>query len=125
MLKLQNATYLVKDLDHAIDFFVNGLGFIVRQDEFVNGSWRRVVVGPAAEGAGFVLGLAPEDSRAVGRQAGGDVAFFLEADNFGAQHARMVAWGIRFREEPRHEAYGTVAVFEDPFGQPWDLIGMP
>lgn len=65
------------------------------------------------------------DHGMLGRQAGGEVAFFLETDDFEQQYARMRAHGIRFREEPRHEAYGTVAIFEDPYGAPWDLIQPP
>jgi uncharacterized glyoxalase superfamily protein PhnB len=64
----------------------------------------------------------PEQLAAVGSAAGGRVGFFLHTDDFAAQHARMVAAGVRFREEPRHEPYGTVAVFEDLYGNPWDLI---
>lgn len=125
MIRLQNATYLVRDHDEALRFLVDGLGLVVRQDETFDGGWRRVVVGPAEGGAGFVLALAGPDDPAPGRQAGEDVAFFLETDDFAAQHARMLAHGVRFREEPRHEAYGTVAVFEDPYGAPWDLIQPP
>ena len=124
MIRLQNVTYLVRDHDEALAFFVDALGFVVRQDETSPGGWRRVVVGPDGPGAGFVLALA-QDGAGVGRQTGGDVAFFLETDDFDAQRARMLAHGVRFREEPRHEAYGTVAVFEDLYGAPWDLIQPP
>jgi catechol 2,3-dioxygenase-like lactoylglutathione lyase family enzyme len=125
VIRLQNATYLVRDHDEALGFFVGALGFTVRQDETFAGGWRRVVVGPEGGGAGFVLALAAADDAHVGRQAGDDVAFFLETDDFAAQHTRMLAHGVRFREEPRHETYGTVAVFEDPYGAPWDLIQPP
>lgn len=122
MIRLQNATYLVRDYETALAFFVDGLGFSVRQDQTFGGGWRRVVVGPEGDGAGFVLALAGDDDARVGRQAGEDVAFFLETDDFDTQHTRMVAHGIRFRETPRNEPYGTVAIFEDPYGAPWDLI---
>jgi len=59
----------------------------------------------------------------VGSQTGGRVGFFLQVEEFAAQHARMVAAGVRFLEEPRHEEYGTVAVFEDCAGNRWDLLG--
>ncbi|WP_220093788.1 VOC family protein [Gryllotalpicola protaetiae] len=123
MIRLQNATYLVRDLDDGIRFFVDALGFVVRQDETFDGGWRRVVVGPADGGTGFVL--VPTATEQIGRQAGEDVAFFLETDDFMAQHKRMLEFGIVFREEPRHEAYGTVALFEDPAGMLWDLIEPP
>lgn len=125
MIRLQSVTYLVRDHDEALAFFVDGLGFVVRQDETFPGGRRRVVVGPEGEGAGFVLALAGDDDRSVGRQAGGDVAFLLETDDFAAEHARMLAQGVHFRESPRHEGYGTVAIFEDPYGAPWDLIQPP
>lgn len=127
MLRLADVTYLVLDHDEAITFFVDALGFAVREDETNDSGRRRVVVGPADGGTGLVLALTDgvDAGGAVGRQAGGKVAFFLETDDFAAQHARMTAAGVRFREEPRHEAYGTVAVFEDLYGMPWDLIQPP
>ncbi|MFD6091080.1 VOC family protein [Oerskovia sp. NPDC060338] len=131
MIRLENATYLVHDLDDAIAFFTDALGFTLRQDETFEGGWRRVVVGPGtdgdAKGTGLVLALATsDDARSrVGRQAGDEVAFFLQTDDFATQHARMLAHGVRFREEPRHEAYGTVAIFEDLYGTAWDLIEPP
>ncbi|WP_020018320.1 VOC family protein [Promicromonospora sukumoe] len=124
MLRLSDVTYLVRDHDEAIAFFVNSLGFALREDETNAAGRRRVVVGPADGGTGLVLALT-DAADAVGRQAAGKVAFFLETDDFAAQHARMVAAGVRFREEPRYEAYGTVAVFEDLYGMPWDLIEPP
>lgn len=133
MLRLSDVTYLVRDHDEAITFFVDALGFALREDETNAAGRRRVVVGPADGGTGLVLAVAgapgaPDASGAadaVGRQAGGKVAFFLETDDFAAQHARMLAAGVRFREEPRYEEYGTVAVFEDLYGMPWDLIEPP
>ncbi|KZC94302.1 VOC family protein [Clavibacter tessellarius] len=126
MIRLQNVTYLVRDHDHdeALAFLVDALGFVVRQDETAPDGWRRVVVGPEGPGAGLVLALAG-DAAPVGRQACDDVAFFLETDDFAARHARMLAHGVVFREDPRHEPYGTVAIFEDPYGAPWDLIQPP
>jgi len=128
MLSLENATYLVHDLDDAIVFFTDALGFTLRQDETFEGGWRRVVVSPGAGDApGLVLALATsDDARArVGRPVGDEVAFFLRTDDFATQHARMRAHGVTFREEPRHEVYGTVAIFEDLYGTPWDLIQPP
>lgn len=123
MISIDSATFLVRDLDEAIAFFIGAIGFELRQDETFDGGWRRVVVGPAGGGTGLVLALAPLDSDVLGRQAGGDVAFFLRTDDFDAQHAHMLEHGVTFREEPRYESYGTVAIFEDLNGMPWDLIG--
>lgn len=122
MLTISDVTYLVRDLDEAVAFFVDALGFEVRSDE-VTPDRRRVVVGPDGGGTGLVLKLAPE-SPLVGNQTGG-VAFFLHTDDFEATYARLAAHGVTFRDQPRHEAYGTVVVFEDLYGQPWDLIQPP
>jgi len=124
MIRLRDVTFLVDDHDQALAFFVDALGFVVRQDETFDGGWRRVVVGPADGGTGLVLAKAGEGAP-VGRQAGADVAYFLETDDFAAQHERMLAHGVRFREAPRHEPYGTVAIFEDLYGGAWDLIEPP
>ncbi|WP_430867265.1 VOC family protein [Demequina aurantiaca] len=120
-IRISDATYLVGDHDEAIRFFVDAIGFELRQDQTFENGWRRVVVGPADGGTGLVLTLAQADV-SVGAQAGSEVAFFLETDDFAAQRARMLEHGVTFREEPRHEPYGTVAVFEDLYGMPWDLI---
>lgn len=122
MLRFASITYLVRDLDQAIEFFIDALGFEVRQDLLRPNGHRRVEVGPS-EGPGLVLAVSTTD--VVGRQAGGDVAFFLNTDDFAVQHARMLEHGVVFREEPRTESYGTVAIFEDLYGMPGDLIQPP
>lgn len=80
-LRIQDVTYLVRDHDTAIAFFVDALGFELRQDQTFEGGWRRVVVGPDGGGTGLVLALTSDDS-AVRRQADGEVAFFLKTDDF-------------------------------------------
>ena len=65
----------------------------------------------------------PEQQAAIGKQAGGRVFLFLQTDDFARDHAAMLAAGVTFEEAPRHEAYGSVAVWRDPFGNRWDLIG--
>jgi hypothetical protein len=86
-----------------------------------------VVVAPANglnSGASLLIARAVTDAEkaSVGNQAGGRVAFFLNTDNFDRDHANWSARGVKFREQPRHEVYGTVAVFEDLYSAPWDLI---
>ena len=82
-----------------------------------------VVAPPGGRGASLVLGKAVgEQAAAIGKQAGGRVFLFLETDDFARDYARMSAEGVTFREAPRHEAYGSVVVFEDLYGNPWDLI---
>ncbi|WP_135850920.1 VOC family protein [Serinibacter arcticus] len=125
MLRLTLVTYLVRDLDRAIAFFVGSLGFVLRENEIRPDGSRWVVVAPDADAAAPGLRLAPADVDAgdpLGRQAGQGVGFFLQTTDFASQHSRMLTAGVTFLEEPRHEVYGTVAVFTDPDGQRWDLI---
>ncbi|WP_061960550.1 VOC family protein [Demequina flava] len=121
MLHLQNVTYLTTDQDAAKAFFVDALGFEVRQDEQITPQWRRIVVGPRGDGTGFVLALTSGDQQ-PGSLASTDVMYFLATDDFAADHAHMLGQGVTFLEQPRHEPYGTVAVFEDFQGVRWDLI---
>lgn len=123
MLRLTLVTYLVRDLDQAITFFVDALGFVLRENETRPNGSRWVVAAPDADAGTPGLRLAQADSDdPLGRQAGPGVGFFLQTSDFAAQHARMAAAGVTFLEEPRHEPYGTVAVFADLNGQRWDLI---
>jgi len=119
------ATLVVRDYDEALAFFVDRLGFEVAEDAPVAPGKRWVVVAPPGDGgARLLLARAdgPEQAAAVGRQAGGRVVLFLETDDFARDHAAYLARGVRFVEEPRRESYGTVAVFEDLYGNCWDLI---
>jgi predicted enzyme related to lactoylglutathione lyase len=91
-------------------------------DEY-QGRKRWVVVSPG--GSTDVLlaeASTPAQVAAIGNQTGGRVGFFLHTDDFAGDHARMTAAGVVFREAPRHEPYGTVAVFADPWGNTWDLL---
>ena len=119
--RLAALAFLVRDYDEAIDFYVRKLGFELREDADQGGGKRWVVVGPAGGGAGLLLAK-PTDGKGVGDQAAGRVFLFLQTDDFDADHARMSAAGVRFLETPRREAYGAVAVFEDLYGNRWDLI---
>ena len=120
--RLSLTALLVRDYDEAIDFYVRKLGFELREDTDMGGGKRWVVVGPVGgDGAGLLLAR-PTDGKGVGEQAAGRVFLFLQTDDFDADHARMSAAGVRFLETPRREAYGAVAVFEDLYGNRWDLI---
>ena len=116
---------LVRDYDEAIAFYTGAMGFRLAEDTPLGGGKRWVLVEPAGTG-GCRLLLARAEGEAqraaVGRQTGGRVFLFLHTDDFGRDHLRMRGKGVRFLEEPRHEAYGTVAVFEDLYGNKWDLI---
>jgi catechol 2,3-dioxygenase-like lactoylglutathione lyase family enzyme len=126
MSSLGLVTLAVRDYDEAVAFFVNGLGFGVAEDTSLGDGKRWVVVRPLGAGAGAGLLLARADGAAqearVGDQLGGRVGFFLETSDFAGDHARMQAAGVRFLEEPRDEAYATVAVFLDLYGNRWDLL---
>ena len=115
---------LVPDYDDAIAHFVDDLGFEFVEDTPQAGKrWVVVRPGPDAQ-TGIVLAEAttPEQEAAIGAQLGGRIGFFLHTDDFERDHARMTAAGVHFREEPRDEVYGTVAVFEDKYGNGWDLL---
>lgn len=116
-------TIVVDDYDEAIEFFTDALGFELLED-LDQGRKRWVVVRPPGAETGVLLARADGQAQqaAVGHQTGGRVGFFLYTDDFEAQHARMVANGVTFCEEPRHEPYGIVAVFEDLAGNRWDLL---
>lgn len=116
---------VVTSYDEAIAFYRDGVGFTVVEDTDMGNGRRWVVVAPpGGRGARLLLAKAdgPEQEQIVGRQAGGRVMLFLETDDFVEAHARMLASGVKFLEEPRHEAYGSVAVFADLYGNKWDLI---
>jgi catechol 2,3-dioxygenase-like lactoylglutathione lyase family enzyme len=118
-------TVVVADLDDALAFYAGQLGFELVEDVLLEGGRRWVVVRPpGATETGLLLARAADARQraAIGAQAGGRVGFFLETDDFAADHARMLAAGVRFLEEPRTEPYGTVVVFEDLHGNRWDLL---
>ena len=122
MAHLGAVSLLVRDYDEAIDFYVHKLGFELREDTNQGGGKRWVVVAPTGgAGAGLLLAK-PTGGQGVGEQAAGRVFLFLQTDDFDADHARMSAAGVRFLETPRREPYGAVAVFEDLYGNRWDLI---
>lgn len=116
---------LVRDYDEALGFYAGALRFRVDEDTPLGGGKRWVVVSPAGRGGTRLL-LARAKNRAeraaVGRQSGGRVFLFLRTDDFWRDYRAMRARGVRFCEEPRSEAYGTVAVFLDLYGNKWDLL---
>ena len=117
---------VVPDYDAAIDFYVGRLGFALLSDIAQSATRRWVTVAPpGSAGAALLLARADglEQTAAIGNQTGGRVFLFLETDDFARDHAAMLAAGVAFEELPRHEPYGTVAVWRDPFGNRWDLIG--
>jgi catechol 2,3-dioxygenase-like lactoylglutathione lyase family enzyme len=122
--RLTLTAVLVRDYDAAIAFYVGKLGFTLSADTDQGGGKRWVVVIPSDGGSGLLLARATDEAQAlrIGDQTGGRVFLFLETDDFARDHASMQAAGVRFLEAPRHEPYGLVAVFEDLYGNRWDLI---
>ncbi|MER8868826.1 VOC family protein [Mesorhizobium sp. M0814] len=116
---------VVANYDEAISWYVDRLGFVLTEDVDLGGGKRWVTITPRkGQGARLLLAEASGDAQrhAVGNQTGGRVFLFLETDDFARDHALMLEKGVEFREAPRHEAYGTVAVFADLYGNLWDLI---
>ncbi|MFY8031605.1 MAG: VOC family protein [Devosia sp.] len=124
-MRIATVTLVVDDYDAAIGFYRDKLGFDLVADTPLGGGKRWVVVAPkGGKGAKLLLAQAdgPTQAAHVGNQTGGRVGFFLETDDFARDHAAFTAAGVVFREAPRHEPYGSVAVFEDLYGNTWDLI---
>ena len=124
--RISAVALVVPDHDAAIAFYVGKLGFRLCED-VDQGHKRWVTVEPSSGGTRLVLARAEgaEQAAAIGRQAGGRVFLFLSTDDFARDHAAMLDAGVTFEEAPRHEPYGSVAVWRDPFGNRWDLIGPP
>jgi catechol 2,3-dioxygenase-like lactoylglutathione lyase family enzyme len=125
---LRHVALIVRDYDEAIQFFVELLGFELLSDEYQQEQDKRWVVvvppGSGPEGSSILLARASNDeqAKAIGNQSGGRVFLFLETDDFDRDFAAMAAKGIRFVREPATQAYGKVAVFEDLYGNLWDLV---
>jgi len=117
---------VVRDYDEAIRFYVDVLGFSLVEDRFVPEQNKRwvVVAPPGSSGTSLLLARAvgDEQSSRIGNQTGGRVFLFLYTDDFQRDYEAYRAAGVVFVREPHEENYGTVAVFEDLYGNRWDLI---
>jgi len=124
---IAHVALVVRDYDEAIAFYTQKLSFVLVADEYQPAQDKRwVVVAPPGPSGGATLLLArastPEQERFVGDQSGGRVFLFLSTDDFRRDYAAMVERGVRFVRPPSEQPYGTVAVFEDLYGNLWDLI---
>jgi catechol 2,3-dioxygenase-like lactoylglutathione lyase family enzyme len=118
-------TVLVPSYEQGLRFYVGCLGFTCVVDAPLPDGKRWVLVAPPGSHESRLLlaeASADEQRNAIGNQTGGRVFLFLHTDDFWRDHRRFLAAGVTFLEEPRTEAYGTVAVFSDPFGNKWDLL---
>jgi catechol 2,3-dioxygenase-like lactoylglutathione lyase family enzyme len=122
--RIATVALVVGDYDEAIGWYTEKLGFALAEDVDLGGGKRWVTVEPGNGGARLLLAKADGEHQAsrIGDQTGGRVFLFLETDDFVRDHQAMLAKGVSFKEEPRREAYGTVAVFADLYGNLWDLI---
>ncbi len=123
--RIAHLTLVVRNYDEAIDFYTTKLGFTLVEDTKLSETKRWVLVAPKGEGSCAVL-LAkadgePQESR-IGNQTGGRVFLFLYTDDFERDYLAYQRAGVRFVRPPKEEAYGTVAVFEDLYGNHWDLL---
>jgi catechol 2,3-dioxygenase-like lactoylglutathione lyase family enzyme len=117
---------VVRDYDEAIAFFTKVLQFELVEDTYVPEQDKRwVVLVPEGGSTSLLLARASNEKQlaAVGNQTGGRVAFFLNTDDFWRDYERMTVRGVKFVREPTTQPYGTVAVFEDLYGNLWDLVG--
>ncbi|WP_158816970.1 VOC family protein [Methylocapsa sp. S129] len=118
-------TFLVPDYDEAIAWFTQVLNFALVEDTALRHGKRWVLVAPPGSGGTLLVLAEPADEQQaarIGDQTGGRVFLFLHTDDFWRDHAAMKNKGVRFLEIPRNEAYGWVAVFEDNWGNRWDLL---
>ena len=117
---------VVRDYDEAIEFYTKKLHFTLIEDTYQPEQDKRwvVVSPPGSNGTTLLLARAsqPEQESFIGNQSGGRVFLFLHTDDFWRDHSEMVSKGIKFVREPRKESYGMVAVFEDLYGNLWDLL---
>jgi len=116
---------LVRDYDEAVAYYTQKLGFVLLEDTDLGAGKRWVRIAPRSGAETSLLLARATDERQtarIGDQMGGRVGFFLHTDDFRRDHAAMSAQGVKFVEAPREESYGKVVVFEDLYGNRWDLI---
>ena len=117
---------VVRDYDEALDFYINKLNFVLLEDTYQPEQDKRwvVIAPPGSSGTTLLIAKAskPEQLDFIGNQAGGRVFLFLNTDDFWRDYRSMVSKGIKFIREPKEADYGMVAVFEDLYGNLWDLL---
>lgn len=123
---IAHVALVVRDYDEALAFYVGKLGFVVREDTFLPEQNKRwvVIAPPGSTGCAVLLARAatPEQAQFIGNQTGGRVFLFLQTDDFWRDFDCMSAQGVKFVRPPTEHSYGTVAVFEDLYGNLWDLL---
>lgn len=125
MKNLGLVSVVVRDYDEALNFYINKLGFVLVEDSVLSEAKRWVVVAPDPQSTCNLLlakAATAEQEAHIGNQTGGRVFLFLNTNNFQRDYEAMLRNGVKFVREPKNEVYGTVAVFEDLYGNLWDLI---
>jgi lactoylglutathione lyase len=123
--KLGYVALVIRDYDEAITFYTQSLGFRLIEDTDLGDGKRWVRVRPPeSNGTDLLLAQAvtPEQASRIGNQTGGRVFLFLHTDDFWRDYRAMTTRGVKFCRPPSEESYGTVAVFEDLYGNQWDLL---
>lgn len=123
--QIGSVALVVENYDDAIEFYTQKLQFTLIEDTDLGGGKRWVQVSPPnSNGTSLLLAKAstPEQTQAIGSQTGGRVFLFLQTNDFWRDYKLMKANGVLFNEEPRVEEYGTVVVFQDLYGNKWDLL---
>lgn len=124
---IRHVALVVRDYDEAIEFYTKKLNFTLVEDTYQPEQQKRWVVvrPPGSDGASLLLARASKSEQEpfIGNQTGGRVFLFLNTDDFWRDYHNMVSVGITFVRKPKTESYGTVAVFEDLYGNLWDLVG--
>lgn len=123
---IAHVALVVKDYDEAIEFYTKKLHFTLVEDTYQPEQDKRwvLVAPPGSSGTSLLLARASKSEQVpyIGKQTGGRVFLFLQTDDFWRDYKEMVSIGIKFVREPKAASYGTVAVFEDLYGNLWDLI---
>jgi catechol 2,3-dioxygenase-like lactoylglutathione lyase family enzyme len=122
-------TFVVRDYDEAVAYFTNVLGFeLIEDSPSIDREGRQkrwvLIAPPGSNGTKILLAKAstPEEASRIGNQAGGRVFLFLHTDDFWRDYDSLTQKGVKFIRKPKEEEYGTVAVFEDLYGNKWDLL---
>lgn len=125
MSKILHCTLVVSDYDEAIRFYTEKLGFELVEDTILSETKRWVIVRPRGSESGLLLAKAANDEQRsrIGNQTGGRVFLFLQTDDFERDYQNLIDRQIKIVREPAVETWGKVAVFEDLYGNLWDLIG--
>lgn len=124
--KIIQVALLVNDYDEAIDYYIKKLGFVLIEDTKLDKAKRWVLISPDLTGSSRLLLAKASDEEQktrIGNQTGGRVFLFLHTDNFDRDYQGLIDNQVKIVRPPVKQVYGTVAVFEDLYGNLWDLIG--